>query len=194
MTIQGILSAFCVAAAGVLFDRILGAEHPSALVAGLQTSAHIFVLAAGAGLLLAAFFFYLQRSELAWLHGQISFAVTCDMQNISLPDDTNRVPDALAIANSWSLWNRYKFGLSFIYVSAVEAVLALAVADTLQGTPLSHGRTIAGSLFLLAVIVDAILARIYRARDEANAVALKKQNLKRERGVGSKSSSKPKTL
>jgi len=66
MTIQGILSAFCVAAAGVVFDRILGPRDASPFILHLQQVAHIFVLAAGAGLLLAAVFFYLQRSGLAW--------------------------------------------------------------------------------------------------------------------------------
>ena len=71
MTIQGILSAFCVAVGAAAFDRILGAKRADAsgLVANLQYFSAPFVLAAIIALITAALFFYLQRSKLAWLHG-----------------------------------------------------------------------------------------------------------------------------
>lgn len=183
MTIQGILSAFCVGVAGVVFDRVLGLKDASAFIQHLQQASHIFIVALGAGLLVAAGFFYLQRSRLAWLSGQISFAVTCGMQDMVLPEDTNRLEDALAIGNSWSLWNSYKFGISFIFVGAAELGLAILFAEWMR-PPSPLDTATAGGLFLAAGAVDLILWRTYRARDLINSVPLKQIALAKNRRVG----------
>jgi len=134
MTIQGILSAFCVAAAALVFDRILGADQVNAspLIKCLQGARFPFVIGAILGLILAALLFYLQRSDLAWLHGQISFAVTHEMQHLPIPTDTSTLADALTVGNSWSLWNCYKAGMSFLAVTAAELALALSPSKQLQ--------------------------------------------------------------
>jgi hypothetical protein len=163
MTIQGILSAFCVAVGAAAFDRILGVKKADAsgLVANLQYFSAPFVLAAIIALITAALFFYLQRSKLAWLHGQISLAVARDMQGIPTPSDANSLEAGLSIGNSWALWNCYKFGMSFLVVTAAEAACALYAA--ILSWQISWLITIVP--FLIAAVVDLILLYVMNRRD-----------------------------
>jgi len=167
MTIEGILSAFCVAVGAAAFDRVLGAKGGTAsdLVKALQDYSCPYVLAAIIGLMSAALCFYLQRSALAWLYGQISLAVTREMQNITTQVDRNSFLDGLHIGDSWSLWNRYKFGLSFLAVTAVEVSLALFLSISKRSLP-SAQWLIAGIPFLLAAIVDFLIWYLMNRRDE----------------------------
>jgi hypothetical protein len=129
MTIQGILSAFCVGFAAAAFDRVLLGKAPAGptttLITNLRTNPGPFVLTAIIAIMVSALFFYLQRSELAWLHGQVSLAVTRKMENISTPPDGYTFEEGLKIGNSWSLWNRYLFGLSFLCVAATDALITV---------------------------------------------------------------------
>ena len=45
---------------------------------------------------------------------------------------------ALNTGDSWSLWNRYKFGFAFLTVTAVEVLLALFFSITKWSPPLAH--------------------------------------------------------
>ena len=167
MTIQGILSAFCVTAAAVVFDRILGVDAKSAsvLIASLQQKSAIYIFAAVTSLVLAALFFYLQRSKLAWLHGQISFAVAHEMRGMNVPDDTNTVAGGLAIGNSWSLWNCYKSGMSWLAATAAEAALAVVSAQERQA---SYATICAIAAIPLgaAIFFDVILWHVMVHRDD----------------------------
>jgi len=166
MTIQGILSAFCVAAGAAAFDRVLGAKTTDAspTIKSLQSVSFPYVVAAVAAIGLAGLFFYLQRSKLAWLHGQISFAVTHEMKNLSIPLDACSLADGLTIGNSWSLWDCYKFGMSFLAVSASEMILALSFAKaSVDSGP--RGWLICAGPFLVAVIVDACFWFVLDMRD-----------------------------
>jgi hypothetical protein len=161
MTIEGILSAFCVAVGAVAFDRVLGAKADAAsnLVKALQDFSYPYVLAAIVGLMTAALFFYLQRSALAWLYGQISLAVTREMSNRTAGASTT-FTYGLDVGDSWSLWNRYKFGWSFLVVTAVEVLLALFFSINRWSFPKVQW-LIASFPFLIALIVDiAILNRM----------------------------------
>lgn len=172
MTIQGILSGFCVAAGALAFDRVLAikADSPSSLVADLQSFSYPYALAAIVGLMTAAAFFYAQRSQLAWLHGQISLAVTREMQGTPAPPNTNSLADGIDIGDSWSLWSRYKFGISFLLVSAAEVALALFFAD--RKIDLGFKRwVLAGIPFLFAVIFDLFYLYVLNRRDERAAEA-----------------------
>jgi hypothetical protein len=74
MTIMGILSTFCVAAAALLIDRVGSAGHDS-FFEGLAKS-HIVQVLIGSGLLmLAGLYFYLQRSILAFFYGSICMSI-----------------------------------------------------------------------------------------------------------------------
>ncbi|HLJ87088.1 MAG TPA: hypothetical protein VKZ53_09705 [Candidatus Angelobacter sp.] len=167
MTIQGILSAFCVAAGAAAFDRILGAgSGASDLVEHLRCASSSYVLAAIASLMGAALFFYLQRSDLAWLHGIISFATTCEMRDLRTPRDSYSITEGLDFGNSWSLWYRYKVGLSCLAISVVEALLALVFAINDFAWASGVRWLIAGAPFLVVGIFDWLVLIRLRTQDE----------------------------
>jgi hypothetical protein len=170
MTIQGILSAFCVAAAAAGFDRILGADpkNTSELIRRIQYLSSPFVLATIGAMITSALFFYLQRSRLAWLHGQISYAATCEMKLIPIPADTGDLTEGLRIGNSWSLWNCYKVGLSFLAVAVAEVGLAICFAE-IGRSPGFSWWLVAGFPFAVAVITDGVIWRVMNNRDEVIA-------------------------
>jgi hypothetical protein len=166
MTIEGILSAFCVAVGGVAFDRALGvkADGASSLVGQLQNFSYPFVLAAVVGVVTAALFFYLQRSTLAWHYGEISFAVAMELAGGAGEVRGTSVLESLDDAHSWSAWNRYKFGWSFLAVSAVEILLALFCA--VNRLSLSGHWVIAAVPFVMAGIVDWLISIVMKRRDD----------------------------
>jgi hypothetical protein len=131
MTIQGILSAFCVTASAAGLDRVLGADKNKAneLITALQKHAQPYVIAAVIALVWAGWLFYLQRSALALLHGKISLAATREMQKSQIRNDSYSIEEALEVSDSWTLWNRYKWGLTLLAVSATECGLALIFAE-----------------------------------------------------------------
>ena len=164
MTIEGILSAFCVAVGAVVFDRILGAKGDSAsgLVAALQYFSYPYVLAAIVGLMAAALFFYLQRSALAWRYGELSLVIAELMVSRTDEDNTTVFMDSLEVSRS--LWNRYKFGWSFLAVTAVEVLFALFFAIKRWSLPDVHW-LIAGFPFLVAGTVDLLILVTMNKRD-----------------------------
>jgi hypothetical protein len=169
MTIEGILSAFCVAVGGVAFDRVLGvrADNASSLVGQLQIFSYFFVLAAIVGLLTAALFFYLQRSTLAWHYGEISFAVTTALAGGAGEARATSLLESLDDAHSWSAWNRYKFGWSFLAVTAGEILLSLFCA--VNRVNLSGHWVIASVPFVVAGIVDWMISIVMKRRDEGES-------------------------
>jgi hypothetical protein len=169
MTIEGILSAFCVAVGGIAFDRVLGAKADgvSWLVRQLQDYSYPFVLAAIVGLLTTALFFYLQRSTLAWHYGDISFAVARELAGGTGDTSAASLLESLDDAYSWSAWNRYKFGWSFLAVTAVEILLALFCA--VNRVSLSGHWVIAGIPFVVAGILDWLISIVMKRRDEGDS-------------------------
>jgi hypothetical protein len=180
MTIQGILSAFCVGFGAAAFDRVLLAKAPAEttakLITNLRTNPGPFVLAAIIAIMVAALFFYLQRSELAWLHGQVSLAVTRKMENISTPPDGYTFEEGLEIGDSWSLWNRYLFGLSFLSVAAADALIAVFFGEE---TGVSRILLIVIPI-LAAIFYDIFTFRRQDKRDRVSAEArqTKTQNIR----------------
>jgi hypothetical protein len=177
MTIQGILSAFCVGFGAAAFDRVLRVKDGtvSQLITNLQTNSLPFTLAAIIAMMVAALCFYLQRSELAWLHGQISLAVTRKMENISTPPDRYNFDEGLEIGDSWSLWNRYLFGLSFLSVAAANALIAVFLnKQKITAHCLLTSIAIA-IIFLLAILYDVNIFFQREKRDQASAGARKIQ-------------------
>jgi len=125
------------------------------------------VLAAIAGLVTAALFFYLQRSTLAWHYGEISFAVATELAGGAGEADAASVLESLEGAHSWSAWNRYKFGWSFLAVTAVEILLALFCA--VNRVNLRGHWVIAGVPFVVAGIADFLISIVMKRRDEAGS-------------------------
>jgi hypothetical protein len=169
MTIEGILSAFCAAVGGVAFDRVLAvrADGASSFVGQLQEFSYPFVLAAITGLVTAALFFYLQRSVLAWHYGEISFAVATELAGGMGQAGNAAILGNLDDAHSWSAWNRYKYGWSFLAVTAVEILLALFCA--INRSSLRGHWLVAGLPFVVAAVVDLFLLIVMKRRDERDS-------------------------
>src|SRR5438034_7757175 len=74
MTIMGVLSAFCVAALSLALNQVLGAEKETAFHA-IRDHGLPYMVLGSLFLLAGAWFFYRQRSLLAWFYGQIALAM-----------------------------------------------------------------------------------------------------------------------
>src|SRR5262250_3047450 len=93
MTIMGLLSAFSVALASFSTERIVSADQD--FLHDLWVHGRDHVVAGAATAVLAAFFFYLQRSHLAWYYGQIALAQS---RGTASPES---VEDWLTWADGW---------------------------------------------------------------------------------------------
>jgi hypothetical protein len=112
MTIMGILSRCCVAAAALVVDRVGSAEHES-FFGGLAKSHIVQVLIGSCLLMLAGLYFYLQRSTLAFFYGSICMSIAKRAGNKS---DSERW---LIEVDSWATWLRYRLGFMFLTLAAV---------------------------------------------------------------------------
>jgi hypothetical protein len=122
MTIMGILSTFCVAAAALVIDRISSAESHS-FFARLAT-AHPVQIYVGSGLLmLAGLYFYLQRSRLAHFYGSICMSIIMPQLH---EWSTERW---LVEAYSWATWLRYR--IAFMLLTLTVVVFGFAICETI---------------------------------------------------------------
>src|SRR5262252_2125180 len=119
MTIMGLLSAFSVALASFATERIVSAEK--GFLHDLWVFGREHVIAGGAIAVVAAFFFYLQRSHLAWYYGQIALAQCRG----SSSDES--VDAWLTSADGWDTWLRYQTG--FISLTLSFAYYGYALAE-----------------------------------------------------------------
>lgn len=101
MTIMGILSAFSVAVPALVIDKIAGAKDSTDLAKLWHDQSGIW-LNGSAAILIAALFFYRQRSHLAWYYGQIALA----QARKSTGDGS--VLSWLTEADSWETWLFYR--------------------------------------------------------------------------------------
>jgi len=118
----------------------------------------------------AALFFYLQRSTLAWHYGEISFAVATELAEGTSEAGNAAILVSLDDAHSWSTWNRYKFGWSFLAVTAVEILLALFCA--INRSSLRGHWLVASIPFVVAAVVDLLLLNVMKRRDERDSSRL----------------------
>jgi|GEM_PF-138297 len=119
MTIMGILSAVSVAAPGGILSAVLASD--SGVKAALWNSEQIFVVTASMFCILAAFWFYKERSRLAWLYGQICLTeALADKKSIA-----SETREWLREADSWETWWPYSVGFTFLVTAFVEYLLSL---------------------------------------------------------------------
>src|SRR5579872_5574409 len=112
MTIMGILSTFCVAAASLVVDRVASAEKES-LFKSLSEH-HSLSVFVGSGFLVAAgLCFYLQRSILAHLYGGICMSIA--HRDFHKRDTRTWLREAY----SWRTWLRYRTGFTFLMLATV---------------------------------------------------------------------------
>jgi hypothetical protein len=159
MTIMGILSTFCVAAAALLIDRVGSAEH-NTFFGGLAQS-HIVQVLIGSGLLmLAGLYFYLQRSNLAFFYGSICMS-------IAKRDSQRWEPGRwLTEVDSWATWLRYRLGFMFLTLAAVFFIFL--IFQTIRPTRANGWVWIEGSLIAAITLrfsIYNLILSAYRYED-----------------------------
>lgn len=114
MTIMGLLSTFCVIVVGAVLNCALGAAGSSNWQQVWENGA-AYLMLGSALILLGAGSFYLQRSFLALVFGELSMNVTMKL-------DVTRV---LGEADSWPSWMWYRYGFALAIAGFAEYFLAL---------------------------------------------------------------------
>lgn len=139
MTIMGVLSAFSVGVPGLVINKLAGSGKDSALRAIWNTQEGMVILGS-LSFLVAALYFYRERSLLAWFYGQLSLSE-------SRGERPESRADLLLEADSWSTWIHYRWGFlalhlgfllyslalaanRFSWVESMESILALSSAAT----------------------------------------------------------------
>jgi len=102
-------------------EKIVGADK--GFLAQLWDAGRDHSIAGAATAGLAAYFFYLQRSHLAWYYGQIALAESLGSKS------ADPVENWLVRADRWDTWVRYHAAFAALTVSF--AAYAYAVAETL---------------------------------------------------------------
>jgi len=113
MTIMGVLSAFCIGSIALLLEKVIFATDGRLLLHWPETKCYIF--AGGSLIFAASFLFYIQRSDLAYLYGQICLGVY-------RRDDT--VESRINEADSWENWAPYQQAFTCLSFAGVEMILA----------------------------------------------------------------------
>jgi hypothetical protein len=119
MTIVGVLAAFATGAAALVIKEWL--QTP------LWERSTVCVLAGSIGMIFSALCFYLERSHLAWLYGQISLAAARSNEGVD---------DWIERADSWGAWFWYR--TAFVLVTFSIFALACGLLN-LGLIRLSHG-------------------------------------------------------
>jgi hypothetical protein len=139
MTIMGILSTFCLAIIVLVIK-----ELDSPLLQPVWSSSCYYIVAALGLILLAALFFYKQRSYLAWYYGQICLKICCH------PDEVRGFIDD---ADSWETWISYQLAFTFLGFAFGEIVVAVLNANAEPG----NGRVLGHAFFQLCCSVGLLL-------------------------------------
>jgi hypothetical protein len=118
MTIMGILSAASIAAPAGILSTIVSKD--GSLTTALWNAGPLFIVAASVLCVAAAFCFYKERSQLAWLYGQI-----CLTEALNENEAVHaRLREWLSQADSWESWWPYSWGFTFLVTGAVEYLFA----------------------------------------------------------------------
>lgn len=158
MNIMGILSVFCVGVLAIVIDKIAGAKDTALASLWAAQSGHW--VTGSAALLIAAWFFYLQRSRLAWYYGQIA------LTQIGANASTDHVRDWLRNADSWDTWIRYQFALESLVFGFWQFGVAVAQQELQTSwSNLFTGYLPFGALLVVGMLRSYVL-RTYRYHDE----------------------------
>jgi hypothetical protein len=112
MTIMGILSTFCFAAAALVIDRAASADKTS-FFKDLLTHHPTQVFIGSEFLMVAGLCFYLQRSRLAHFYGS-----TCI--SLAAPSATEWNTNRWHIESyTWATWIRYRMGFLFLIYAGI---------------------------------------------------------------------------
>ena len=116
MTIMGVLTAVAVVAPGAILNAALTSDKGQ--MCALWNAEPFFIVTGSVLCILAALFFYQQRSTLAWYYGQISLEETVGTK------ESVKLREWLLEADSWATWWPYGWGFIFLIVGFVEYFLA----------------------------------------------------------------------
>jgi hypothetical protein len=108
MTIMGLLSAVSVAAPAGVLNTVLGEQ--TGLKGLLWFTGRHFIILGSVLCVLAALYFYKQRSLLAWYYGQISLSSTLEEE----PTASAEVRELIRGADSWESWWPYSWGFTLL--------------------------------------------------------------------------------
>lgn len=119
---MGILSTFCVAVVALALDKILSAKiSESPVLVEIWKSGQLYVLTASTLMLLGGYFFYRQRSLLAWYYGQIC---------LCLFRSPKEVQDWLDDADSWETWRYYQTAFVLMWLATIDYGAAICSANS----------------------------------------------------------------
>ena len=164
MTIMGLLSAFALAAAALVLDRTAGADSTHTTLANLWKAERLPLGAGSLAFAIAAFFFYKQRSLLAYYVGQLRFSQT-DARYRGMT-----AKGLLEDADSWATWINYQTAFILLTLGVVLygfALYALVFLD-LAARPQTLANRIVAGLFLGAAfvaVVNSLVKTRYRYHD-----------------------------
>jgi hypothetical protein len=158
MTIMGVLSVFSVAAPAFILDRTFGAS-PSTMGARLWFFQEPTVALATIAFLLAALFFYRQRSDLALWYGQIALSMTPSAYG--KPTTKEFIHDA----DRWSGWRQYY--RAFACLTASVTMYALALYADYSHMESTRALLLAAVLGFAVGIAHWVRMRVFRHFDDA---------------------------
>jgi hypothetical protein len=119
MTIMGILSAVSIAAPAGILNAVLGEQ--SGARALLWLAGRHFIVVGSAFCVLAAFYFYKERSGLAWFYGQICLVNALD----DTPSGSDELRELIRGADSWESWWSYSWGFTLLVAGFTAYLFAL---------------------------------------------------------------------
>jgi hypothetical protein len=159
MTIMGILSTFCVAAASLVVDRVCSADKESFFRnLSVHQTTSIFL---GSGLLVAAgLCFYLQRSRLAHFYGGIAMSLAHPGNH---KWETN---SWLKEAYSWNSWLRYRTGFTFLMLATVVYTNAIYRTVNPSGPAIDWLVWILVAAIVFGAICRAVILSTHRYKNE----------------------------
>lgn len=158
MTIMGILSAVSVAAPAGVLNTVLGEQ--TGLRGLLWLTGRHFIVLGSVLSVLAALYFYKQRSLLAWYYGQISLRGAIEED----PTASAEVRELIRGADSWESWWPYSWGFTVVCAALSAYVFAFFFCLVPPYWPfvLKHqhnGKIIALCLIVVVAVIVAALQR-----------------------------------
>jgi hypothetical protein len=157
MTIMGILSAVSVLAPGGILSALVANVKDKGLALEIWNAGGLFIVGGSMLCIVAALFFYRQRSRLAWFYGQI-----CLNETLAKGDLASR--ELILDADSWETWWSYSCGFTFLIAGFVEYLLAFAtlLLPTFVQWPSVHLHAFEELFFSISLLVAALIAILQR--------------------------------
>jgi len=114
------LSAFAIASVALVMNVFAGDAKPGSVAESIWKDSAELIVGGGAGQLLAALYFYLQRCNLAWMYGQICLTLVPEGH----PDGVT-TRSATIQADSWSTWVPYRIAFAWLCLGYAMYGMAL---------------------------------------------------------------------